>query len=67
MFLTSMFAKFETVLCRDCIGRIKNAPSEGDSYSCNIAKSKYENQITLSRTSVEGERIKLKNYVCNEK
>jgi len=33
---------------------------EGDFYSCNIVKSKCDNQIALSDINVEGERSKCK-------
>ena len=39
----------------------------GDSYSFDLAESKYGNQIAVSPSNVKGEGIKLKNYVCNKK
>jgi hypothetical protein len=40
---------------------------QGDSYSFDIAESKYDKQIALSPTSVKGGVIKFKNYVCHKK
>jgi hypothetical protein len=40
--------------------------TQGDSYSCDIVKSEYDTQISLSPTNFKRERIKLYNRVCTK-
>ena len=38
---------------------------QGDSYSFDIAETKYDNQLPCNSSS-KGDGIKLKHYVCNK-
>jgi hypothetical protein len=55
-----MFLKMNNFAGRQKINSFP-VKTEGDSYSFDIANSEYDKQISLSHTTVMGERLKFKN------